>query len=295
MLKFPIIYKGFIMAENFTISTQSSLLAFLFENLEGWSKKTIKQRLQGGSIYVNEEPITQHNFILKQGDIVQVGVRQKEQNKEIRSLEILYQDKDLIAIYKPAGLLSVSNANENKNHALSILRTQLAKGKYDFKLWPVHRLDRETSGVLLFATSKEMREAVMATWGKAQKTYLAIVEGRPKKTKDSINQALRLDEKLYRMHVGKHPKAKSAITHYEVKQSKEKRSLLEVQIDTGRQHQIRVHLSWLGHSIVGDERYGKKGNLMGLHAKSLKIIHPKTKKILLFEKDAPREFYALLC
>lgn len=282
------------MAEKFTVSTQSSLLAFLFENLEGWSKKTIKQRLQGSSVHVNHETITKHNFILKQGDIVEVGVRQKERTKEIKSLEILYQDKDLIAIYKPAGLLSVSSATENKNHALSILRTQLAKGKHDFKIWPVHRLDRETSGILLFATSKEMREAVMATWGKAQKTYLVIVEGTPKKTKDTINQPLRLDEKLYRMHVGKHPLAKSAITHYQLKESKEERSLLEVRIETGRQHQIRVHLAWLGHSVVGDERYGKKGDLMGLHAKSLKITHPKSKKILLFEKDAPKEFYGLL-
>jgi 23S rRNA pseudouridine1911/1915/1917 synthase len=282
------------MAEKLTVGQESSLLDFLFASLDGWSKKTIKQRLQNKHIYVNQENITKHNFLLKQGDIVEIGKGKKIQEKDTQSLEILYQDKDLIAIYKPAGLLSVSNSTENKNHALSLLRSQLSKGKFKAKLWPVHRLDRDTSGVLLFATSKEMREAVMANWDKAQKTYLAIVKGKPKQPKATINQPLRQDEKIYRMLVGKHPQAKEAITHYELKESKEKTSLLEVRIDTGRQHQIRVHLSWLGHSIVGDERYGKKGERMGLHAKSLQITHPKSKKILHFEKDAPREFYALL-
>lgn len=97
------------------------------------------------------------------------------------------------------------------------------------------------------------------------------------------------------MHVGKHPHAKSAITHYVVKQTATHRSLLEVKIETGRQHQIRAHMAWLGHSIVGDERYGKKGERMGLHSKALTIIHPLSKKKpLSFEIDAPRAFYTLL-
>jgi len=96
------------------------------------------------------------------------------------------------------------------------------------------------------------------------------------------------------MHVGEHPHAKAAVTHYEVKERKEKTSLLEVKLETGRQHQIRAHMAWLGHSIVGDERYGKKGEKMGLHSNKLSIVHPVSKKMLSFETDAPREFYALL-
>ena len=96
------------------------------------------------------------------------------------------------------------------------------------------------------------------------------------------------------MHVGEHPKAKKAITHYEVKESSQTRSLLEVRLETGRQHQIRAHLSWLGHAIIGDERYGTKGDKMGLHAYKLTIIHPKQKKPLSFQVDAPKEFYTLL-
>ncbi|HEY9190314.1 MAG TPA: RluA family pseudouridine synthase [Sulfurovum sp.] len=284
------------MAEKFTVKDQSKLLEFLFAHLQGWSKKTIKQRLQGSSIRVNGEITTKHDLLLRPGDMVEVGVIQKTstQAQTIQKLEILYQDKDLIAIHKPSGLLSVANATENKQHALALLRNQLSRGKKDVKLWPVHRLDRETSGVLLFATSKAMREAVMDKWSISEKVYLAIVEGCPKETTGTIDQPLRPDEKEYRMHVGRHPEAKHAVTHYSVKQTTPDRSLLEVSIETGRQHQIRAHLAWLGHSIIGDERYGTKGERMGLHAKKLTIIHPVTQKPMRFESDAPEDFYTLL-
>jgi 23S rRNA pseudouridine1911/1915/1917 synthase len=284
------------MADTFTVKEKSILLEFLFAHLDGWSKKTIKQRLQGSSVAVNGEITTKHDRPLNAGDVVEVGVVKKAstQTQTLQKLEILYQDKDIIAINKPAGLLSVGNTTENKQHALAILRNQLSRGKNQVKLWPVHRLDRDTSGVLLFATSKEMRESIMDKWGISEKIYLAIVEGSPKEKKGTIDQPLRPDDKVYRMHVGKHPEAKPAVTHYVVKQSIADRSLLEVSIETGRQHQIRAHLAWLGHSIIGDERYGTKGEKMGLHAKKLTIFHPVTKKSMSFEVDAPREFYALL-
>ncbi len=285
------------MAQQYKVTTRSKLLPFLFESLEGWSKKSVKQRLQGSSVFVNGQVQTKHDFILNVEDIVEIGIVQRtgHSNKQaVTKLEIIYQDKDLIAINKPAGLLSVGNTTESKQHALAILRNQLSRGKKQVKLWPVHRLDRDTSGILLFATSKEMRETVMDKWGISEKIYLAIVEGCPKEKKGTINQPLRLDDREYRMHVGKHPDAKPAITHYVVKQTTPERSLLEVKIETGRQHQIRAHLAWLGHSIIGDERYGTKGEKMGLHAKKLTIIHPVKKKPMCFEVDAPRDFYALL-
>ena len=282
------------MADNFIVKEETKLLEFLFKHLVGWSKKSVKQRLQGSSVVVNNTVITKHDFRLNIGDTVGVGVTQKRANQTINRLEIIYQDRDIIVINKPAGLLSVADAKENKQHALAILRTQLQRGKNSIKLWPVHRLDRDTSGILLFATSKEMREAIMANWSEAEKVYLAIVEGIPKDERLTIDQPLRIDEREYRMHVGRHPHAKRAITHYEIKEKSSKNALLEVRIDTGRQHQIRAHLSWLGHSIIGDERYGTKGARMGLHSKRVKIIDPRTKNPLEFEVDAPKDFYVLL-
>jgi 23S rRNA pseudouridine1911/1915/1917 synthase len=287
------------MAEKFQVKARTKLLEFLFNSLAGWSKKKVKQRLQSANITVNGVATTKHDFIIEVGDVVEIdgvaGTFSKKMSVQThKSLEILYQDRELIAINKPSGLLSVGTTQETKQHALSLLRKQLSSSKNAVKLWPVHRLDRDTSGVLLFATSKELREAVMDKWGISEKKYLAIVEGTPSESKGTIAEPLRLDEKEYRMHVGKHPQAKPAITHYEVKESKNGKSLLEVRIETGRQHQIRAHMAWLGHSIIGDERYGTKGPKMGLHAMSLTTIHPKNKKSLHFEVDAPSDFYALL-
>ena len=288
------------MAQQYKVSTRGKLLPFLFETLagnEGWSKKTVKQRLQGSSIFVNNQVQTKHDYILIPDDIVSIGMAQRmghHTNAKQVKLEIIHQDKDLIAIHKPSGLLSVGTTKENKNHALALLRQQLTRANKNVKLWPVHRLDRDTSGILLFATSKEMREAVMEKWSSTEKTYLAVVEGTPKKEADTITEPLRLDEKEYRMHVGAHKDAKTAITHYKLKESADTRSLVEVRIETGRQHQIRAHMSWMGNSIVGDERYGTKGGRMGLHAMRLAFVHPETKNSITLEVDAPSDFYNLL-
>jgi len=285
------------MAQQYEVSQESTLLAFLFTQLSEWPKKRIKQRLKGAGFCVNGMAQTRHDFALKAHDIVSIGAVQRTKSptrKTPLALEILYQDKNLVAINKPAGLLSVGTSKENKVHALALLRMQLTRGRERVKLWPVHRLDRETSGILLFATSKEIREHVMAGWSETEKVYLAVVEGRPDTGSASITEPLRMDEATYHMHVGSHPDAKPAITHYRMMKSSSLHSLLEVQIETGRQHQIRAHMAWLGHPVVGDERYGTKGDRMGLHAYRLSFMHPVSRRILTLEKDAPQDFYALI-
>jgi len=285
------------MAEQHKVKKEDKLLNFLFTTLHTWSKKKVKERLKSATVAVNGKVTTKHDFPLNIGDLVEIGVIQKKSSNPITTLEIIYQDDELIAINKPAGLLSVGTKQENKNHALAILRQQLTRGRKSPDLIPVHRLDRETSGILLFATSRELREATMGKWSDAEKIYLAIVHGKPREAKGSIDQPLHLDETQYKVHVGEHHKAKHALTHYKVKESKNARSLLEVHIETGRQHQIRAHMSWLGNAVVGDERYGsdyKKGDRMGLHATRLTIFHPTKKKNITFEADAPKEFYTLL-
>jgi 23S rRNA pseudouridine1911/1915/1917 synthase len=209
-------------------------------------------------------------------------------------LGILYKDRDLIAINKPAGLLSVGSMNNKEPHALGILRDQLSRRQKSISLWPVHRIDRDTSAVLLFATSREMREAVMKGWKTAEKTYLAIVEGCPKPAVGTVDQPLRRDPVIYQMHVGPHPDARYAVTHFTTERSVGHRTLLRVELETGRQHQIRAHLAWLGHPVVGDQRYGMPGTRMGLHALRLGITKPGTNEPLEFETPAPADFLALL-
>ncbi len=290
------------MAHKYMVFKQNKLLPFLFETLslrEGWPKKRVKQRLRDACILVNGVVRTKHDHFLDVDDIVEIDRSQFKKHISDSSglkLDIIYQDKGLIAINKPAELLSVGTSKENKNHALALLRTQLGRGRQveTIRLWPVHRLDRDTSGIMLFATSKELRENMMCQWSNVRKSYLAIVQGVPEAISDTINQPLRLDESEYRMHVGEHKDAKPAITHYRVRKSSNGHTLLEVDIETGRQHQIRAHMSWMGNPIVGDERYGTKANRMGLHAQRLVFIHPITNRQVSLVIDAPREFYALM-
>ncbi|RYE52878.1 MAG: RluA family pseudouridine synthase, partial [Sphingobacteriales bacterium] len=235
------------MSDKFNVDEAIGLLNFLNVRLQGWARNKIKQRLQTGCVSVNGNIITQHDFSLSIGDVVEVGAVAKtpDVSRAVSQLEILYSDRDLIAINKPAGLLSVGTTKETQQHALAILRNQLSRRSKPVQLWPVHRIDRDTSGVLLFATSREMREAVMANWEVAEKNYLAIVEGYLTPAEGTINQPLRLDEIEYRMHVGDHPDAKPAITHFQTIRTTNGKSLLDVQLDTGRQHQIRAHMAWL--------------------------------------------------
>ncbi|MCL1057988.1 MULTISPECIES: RluA family pseudouridine synthase [Shewanella] len=282
------------MSERLRVKQASPLLSFLTTELKGWSRSKIKQRLTTGCIIVNGQPIMRHDHEINVGDDVEVRATGKNVQLKVSRLEILYSDNDLIVINKPAGLLSVATANENKDHALAILRKQLTRPKRTVNLWPVHRLDRDTSGVLMFATSREMREAVMDGWGEAEKTYLAVVEGCPNPSQGTIDQPLRIDPEKYQMIVGPHPEAKKAITHFNTQRTVGERSLLEVQLETGRQHQIRAHMAWLGHPLIGDPRYGTEGPRMGLHALRLSITRPKTGKRLTFETPAPDDFLNLL-
>ncbi len=282
------------MPDRLQVKQVSGLLPFLNTELKGWTRNKIKQRLKTGCVVVNGQPINQHDYELKIGDDVEVLATVKNMQRGTFKLEILYSDSDIIVINKPAGLLSVGAADENKQHALAILRKQLSHPKHSVRLWPVHRLDRDTSGVLMFTTSREMREAISDGWSKAEKTYHAVVEGNPNPNEGTINQPLRMDLNSYQVIVGQHPDSKKAITHFKTLRTVKNRALLEVKLETGRQHQIRVHMAWLGHPVIGDIRYGSKGPRMGLHALRLNITHPKTGKRLTFEAPAPNQFLDLL-
>ena len=282
------------MSEKYVVQEAAGLLTFLHSRLKGWSRNTVKQRLQAGCVHVNGASVARHDHALRVGDVVEVSASAAPAVRSPALLAILFADRDLVAIDKPAGLLSVGTAKETRRHALALLRTQLSRRSPAVRLWPVHRIDRDTSGVLLFATSREMREAVMARWDASEKTYLAVVEGRPVPARGVIDQPLRLNDVEYRVHVGAHPDAKPAVTHYQTERTAGGRSLVRVQLETGRQHQIRAHLAWLGCPVVGDPRYGAAGRRMGLHALSLKIIHPGDGQELSFEAPVPADFRALM-
>ncbi|PCJ52682.1 MAG: RNA pseudouridine synthase [Planctomycetota bacterium] len=282
------------MSNRIVVKTESALLAFLAEELEGWSRNKIKGRLQTGCVLVNGSAVAQPKHILQEEDIVEVLAPGHGMRRRSGHLEILFQDEALVAIHKPIGLLSVASDKEGKRHALHLLREQLTLSQGGAELYPVHRLDRETSGVLLFATSREVKEQVTASWSSVEKIYLAIVEGRPDPADGTIDRALRMDAKGFRTHISSHPEAKPAVTHFHTEKCVKARSLLHVQIETGRQHQIRAHFAWAGHPVVGDVRYGQRDRRLGLHAWKLSFDHPHHGDRVNLEAPAPDELFALL-
>ena len=281
------------MSEYLHVTDRARLFDFLAARLAGWHRNTLRQRLRTGCVRVNEETVTRGDHPLSPGDRVLVSARGEIPSAPPRGIETLYQDEHLIAIDKPPGLLSVSTDRQRERTALALVRASLARPGRPARLWPAHRLDRETSGVLLFARSREVCETVRAAWDRATKTYLAVVEGHPRPAAGAIEQPLWEDRALF-VHVGRRPGAKQARTRYRTLATPPGRALLELELDTGRRHQIRVHFAWLGHPVLGDARYGHGGPRLWLHARRLVLPHPVHGRGLSIEAPAPGAFARLL-
>jgi len=282
------------MGEHLRVEAPAGLLEFLASRLPSWHRNTLRQRLRAGCVEVNGRPVSRADHPLEAGDEVAVASHRDAGPRDPGpGLVRIHEDEDLIAIDKPAGLLSVSTDRQQEHTALARLRAALSRPGRPARLWPVHRLDRETSGVLLFARSREVCERVRADWDRAAKTYLAIVEGGPTPAQGVVDQPLWEDRGLF-VRAGHRPGARAARTRYRTLAARRGRALLEVELETGRRHQIRVHLAWLGHPVVGDARYGRAGPRLGLHALRLELPHPADGRALRLQADPPRAFTALL-
>ena len=277
--------------EELEVRAPARLLDFLRAALPGWKRKTLEQRLRDSCVEVNGLAITRPHHELAAGDAVRVLPEGEGRSAPIASapgLKVLHADDWLVAIDKPAGLLSVPLDERRGQSALARVREALSRPGRPVRVWPVHRLDRGSSGVLLFARTAEVRDALQASWGEAQKTYLALVEGRPEPPQGVIDAPLFEDRSLS-VRVGPRPGAKPARTRYRTLESVRGRSLLEVELDTGRKHQIRAHLASIGNAIVGDERYGTGGPRLWLHAWRLVVLHPERHSVLEIVAPPPRE------
>lgn len=213
-------------------------------------------------------------------------------------LEILHEDRDLIVVNKPAGMNSIPLPDEKERNACSILLNYVRKGavKSRARIFIVHRLDQWTSGVLIFAKSEEAKVKLKANWAETRKKYLAIVHGKLDKDSDTIANYL-TEKGLYHVQATENTvEGKLARTGYLVLKQTKKYSLLEIDLITGRKHQIRVHMAGLGHPIAGDRKYGKpdpQPRLM-LHAYSITFIHPFSGKAMTFTAQPPAIFKTVI-
>lgn len=273
-------------------------MIFLLENLKGKNRNNIKTLLRDKQIMVDGKIVTQFNHPLEPGQQVEVTRHKIAEEKDYRGISIVYEDHDLIVIDKHAGILSISDGKEGQQTAYSMLSSHVKSIDPKNKIFVVHRLDRETSGLMMFAQSEFIQKSLQESWHDTvtERTYLAIVEGALEKSEGVITSYLQ-ENKAFIVYSSQNPsRGQRAVTHYKVIKSAKNYSLLKVDLETGQKNQIRVHMQDIGHPIIGDKKYGSTVNpigRMGLHAWVLAFRHPVTGENLRFETAVPRKFLRL--
>lgn len=277
------------------VNKNSELLEYLYENLD-MPKKRIKQYLVHGAIYVEEDRVTQYNYPLVAGMKIMIDTN----SKHVRKLpfEILFEDDHLLVVNKPSGLLTIATDKEKERTLYHIVRDYVISKNPHGRIFIVHRLDKDTSGIVLFAKDEKTKNQLQENWNEyvSLREYTAIVFGHPKEESGQVVQYLK-ETKTNLVYVSRHEDGKKAITNYSLIKSSDNYSMLKVTIETGRKNQIRVALASKKMPIVGDKKYGdsrSKANRLYLHANRLKIYYPVIKKEILFETAIPNEFKKLL-
>lgn len=272
-------------------SDNKTILDILKDNLKDLSQKTIKNYIKHSMVEINGVCITNSSKIIKPGDLITIYFTKREIPKI--ELKILYEDADLIAIDKPSGLLSISNSKERVNTAFRLVSDYIKKDNPKAKLFVIHRLDEQTSGVLLFSKNLKLKNEMQKRWNEIVKLreYICIVKGKidPKGHIESYltSNHFQIVHSTNNREIGS-----LAITDYEVIKYKNSFSKLRVWISTGKRNQIRVHLSEKGYPIVGDKKYGSKFNPIGrlaLHASRLQLIDPRNNKMLDITSQVPKD------
>jgi 23S rRNA pseudouridine1911/1915/1917 synthase len=263
--------------------------------MNNMSKTKIKSLLSHKQISVNGKIETGYNFPLHENDRVAINFSKQGTDFHHPKLQIIYEDDYLIAVNKSEGLLAVSTNKQEDATAFHIIKDYLKKQNRNSKLYIVHRIDRETSGVLLFAKQKDIQLALQENWHNDvhERIYCAIVEGIVEKDSDSIVSWLTEDDKSKKVYSSRNDNGgQKAITNYQVIKRSGNFSLLRIELKTGRKNQIRVHMQDIGHPIVGDKKYGAVTSpvgRVGLHATILALRHPVTKQIIRFEAAIPKK------
>lgn len=211
-------------------------------------------------------------------------------------LDIIYEDKDLIVINKPTHLLTISTDNEKERTLFHKVYLYLKKKNKNNKVFVVHRLDKDTSGLIVFAKSELVKKKLQNNWDASIRNYVCVVNGQVEKEKDTLRSYLK-ETKTLLVYSTKDKKGDLAITNYQKVLGNKEYTLLSINIKTGRKNQIRVQLNDIGHSIVGDKKYGiRKDPLrrLCLHANYLEFMHPITNKKMVFDIDIPNSFINLV-
>jgi len=280
---------------SFEVHAPANLLEFLIRTINGKSRNNIKSLLTHREVTVDGVVVTQYDYCLKKGQKVCVensNVRIKIPDK---FPDIVFENDEIIVVNKPAGLVTVSTDTEKTDTAYRMINDYLRDKDESNRIFIVHRLDRDTSGLLLFAKNEKLKFALQDNWNGLvkERAYIAIVEGIIPEKSGKVHSWLRQTKTLL-MYSSLTPEdGLEAITHYKMMKESNAYSMVEIHLETGRKNQIRVHMKDIGHSVVGDKKYGAKTNplkRLGLHANKLEVAHPFTNKIMSFESPLPECF-----
>ena len=283
----------------FQVTQPAELMEFLMQKMSGISRNKVKSLLTNRVVLVDNTITTQYNFALKPGMKVQVSKAKNNHEFKNNMLKLVYEDAYIIVVEKKEGLLSVATEHQKERTAQHILSEYVKRSHRNNRIFVVHRLDRETSGLMMYAKDEKTMNTLRDNWHDIVKDrrYVTIVSGDMERDAGSIESWL-TDRKLY---VASSPvddgTGKYALTHYKTIKRANGYSLVELKLETGRKNQIRVHMADLGHPVVGDERYGSESNPLGrlaLHAFKLCFYHPVTGQLMEFETPYPSNFKSLM-
>ncbi len=262
----------------------STLLEYMYEVIKDRSKNNIKSLLKNG-VYVNDKLVTQYDYELKKGDKLRFIIN------KIGDISILYEDNEFIVIEKPHNMLTIATSKEKEKTVYHTLLTYLKRKNQ--KIFILHRLDKETSGIMIFCKNEKIRDLMQNNWKDVKRKYVAIVKG---KINDSGVYKDYLDEnKIHKVYISK--EGKLAITKYKKIKESNRFSLVDIEIITGRKNQIRVQMAEHGNYILGDNKYSddyKKYGRLYLHATEISFKHPIKNKIMKFVSPIPNNFDKIL-
>jgi len=285
------------------VTERSLLLDYLFAHFPHLKKTGVKQTLKYGSVRVNGRIVTRHRHELKPGDAVEFLSKQDafaERLKNDLGFLIVYEDEDVVVVEKPAGLLTMSTEHEKEDTVyFQLTEYQRAKSRDGRgRIFIVHRLDRDASGLVVFAKNEKAKKMLQENWKLAIKKYYAVVEGVPEEKKGKIESHLVEDayRRVYSIQ-NRSNESKYAVTNYRLLRENGRFAFLDIELETGRKNQVRVHLSDLGHPIVGDLKYSAQSNpirRLALHAYHLSFPHPSTGKRMSFHSKLPENLERLV-
>ena len=283
----------------FEVADQSILMDFLCRVMPDRKRSSIKQLLKFGSVMVNGNVTSQFNVPLNQGDTVKVNLTRAFPVFYNRRVKIVYEDDDIIVIEKGYGLLSMGNEKIKDGTAYSILKDYLKEKDPRNKVFIIHRLDRDTSGLMMFAKTIEAKEAMQHNWNNMvlERTYLAVVEGKVEEESGTVKSYLAENSQMEVYSTDDPEKGQLAVTRWKKLASGNGYTLMEVSLDTGRKNQIRVHMKDIEHPIAGDRKYGAKSSpihRLALHAQTLRFVHPVTRRDMRFETPIPTSFEKMI-